>query len=80
MEGLHRLGIAHMDLKPANLLLSANGIKVADLGCALQLATYHLVKGTSGCAHVVIFCGYLRDQKHAFVVGLTGDLDLMKLD
>ena len=43
IEAAHRLGIAHRDLKPGNVMLTPTGVKVLDFG---------LAKGTSAAAAV----------------------------
>ncbi|KAG9265360.1 proto-oncogene serine/threonine-protein kinase mos [Astyanax mexicanus] len=42
LRHLHAHGVAHLDLKPANVLVSRAGVcKLADFGCSLQLGRDH---------------------------------------
>lgn len=37
LSDMHRTGIVHRDVKPENMILSANGIRMIDLGAAADL-------------------------------------------
>lgn len=56
LQHVHQSGLVHRDLKPSNLLMSSNGVKIADLGLALlnrteplddRLTGEHTVLGTA---------------------------------
>lgn len=49
LQHIHENGLVHRDLKPSNLLLSRNGVKIADLGLALltrEAKVDHRLTGT----------------------------------
>jgi eukaryotic-like serine/threonine-protein kinase len=55
LEALHRAGIVHGDLKPANLRLSASGVlKILDLGVARLLPDVRPEKRTPASSQVVV--------------------------
>lgn len=54
-EALHNAGLAHGDIKPANIMLSGSGGKLSDLGLARFLAPGNTLTGSARSSTVVEF-------------------------
>ena len=57
---LHKLGIAHLDLKPANILRFGCMFKVADLGLCRPLDLNGNLSGTAGTTHLRVQTEFFR--------------------
>jgi serine/threonine protein kinase len=69
-----RLGIQHCDIKPTNLLLFGETVKVADFGLATPTGTpmkAHWRAGTFGYAAPEVYKGWLTDWTDQYALAVT---------
>jgi serine/threonine protein kinase len=74
LDALNASHVQHRDVKPANLLLLASGVKVADFGLAKALE--HTVASNSGAGTIAYvapecFKGQLRQQSDQYSLAVT---------
>jgi tetratricopeptide (TPR) repeat protein/serine/threonine protein kinase len=73
-EGEHSMGVQHRDIKPQNILLVGNGVKVADFGLARLLE--HTITGHTGSMTVAyappeFFRGQTSRQSDQYSLAVT---------